>query len=64
MENLKVRDSQETEPIAEHDLLSMLAMLDYLAAEIGKIDLMAAHCLMLARKSLVDAVGDSLATAH
>jgi hypothetical protein len=64
MENLKACDSQEPEAIAEHDILSMLAMLDYLVAEIGKFDVMAAHCLLLARKSLLDAVGDSLVTAH
>jgi hypothetical protein len=57
-------DSPEPEPIAERDVLTMLAMLEYLAAEVGKIDAMSAHCLMLARKALLDAVGDSLVNAH
>jgi hypothetical protein len=52
------------EPVPERDLLAMLAMLDYLIAEIARIDAMSAQCLMLARKSLADAVAEGLVKAH
>ncbi len=56
--------AQEPEPIAERDILALIAMLDYLVSEIAKIDVMSAHCLMLARKSLLDAVADALVKTH
>jgi hypothetical protein len=52
------------EPIPETDIVAMLVMIDYLIAEIGRIDMMAAQCLMLARKSLTEAVADSLVKTH
>ena len=56
--------SQLAEPIAERDILSLLAMLDYLVGETAKFDTMSASCLLLARKSLLEAVADSLVKAH
>ncbi len=52
------------EPIPERDIRSLIAMLDYLVGEIAKVDAMAASCLMLARKSLLEAVADALVKAH
>jgi hypothetical protein len=50
--------------IPERDIAAMVAMLDYLIAEISKIDAMSAQCLILARKSLTEAIGDVLVRAH
>jgi hypothetical protein len=52
------------EQIPERDIVAMLTMLDYLVAEISKIDAMAAQCLMLARKTLAEAVADALVKAN
>jgi hypothetical protein len=52
------------EPIPEGDVVAMLVMIDYLIAEIGRIDVMSAQCLMLARKSLTEAVADSFVKTH
>jgi len=52
------------EIVPERDILAMLAMLDYLIAEIAHVDAMSAQCLMLARKSLTDAVADALVRTH
>jgi hypothetical protein len=57
-------DAPQPEPVPERDVLAMLAMLDYLIAEIAHVDAMSAQCLLLARKSLTDAVADSLVRAH
>lgn len=53
-------ESQELERIPERDILAMVAMLDYLIVEVGKIDTMSAQCLMVARKSLTETVGEAL----
>jgi hypothetical protein len=53
-------ESQEPERIPERDILAMVAMLDYLIVEVGKIDTMSAQCLMVARKSLTETVGEAL----
>jgi hypothetical protein len=50
--------------IPERDIVAMLTMLDYLVAEISKIDAMSAQCLMLARKTLAEAVADALVKAN
>ena len=60
MENTLPADIHEVEHIPERDIVAMVAMLDYLIAEISKIDTMSAQCLILARKSLTEAVGDAL----
>jgi len=57
-------DPQAAEPIPERDIVAMLVMIDYLIAEVSRIDLMSAQCLMLARKSLTETVGDALVKAH
>ena len=63
MDSSLLAEAQD-ERIPERDILAMLAMIDYLIAEIGKIDPMSAQCLVLARKSLAEAVGASLVKAH
>jgi len=50
--------------IAERDILALVAMLDYLVMEIAKFDMMSAHSLLLARKSLLEAVADALVRTH
>jgi hypothetical protein len=57
-------DPPEAERIPERDIVAMLAMLDYLIAEIARVDIMSAQCLMLARKSLAEAVTDALVKTH
>ena len=57
-------DPPEAERIPERDVVAMLAMLDYLIAEIARVDAMSAQCLMLARKSLAEAVADALVRTH
>jgi hypothetical protein len=64
MENPNRIDPPEAERIPERDVVAMLTMLDYLIAEIGRVDVMSAQCLMLARKSLADAVADALVKTH
>jgi len=64
MENPRPVDVREPERIPERDIVAMVAMLDYLIAEISKIDTMSAQCLILARKSLTEAVGEALVRPH
>jgi hypothetical protein len=64
MANLDRIDPPEAERIPERDIVAMLAMLDYLIAEIARVDVMSAQCLMLARKSLAEAVADALVRTH
>ena len=62
MENLA--NTEQVEFIPERDVVAMLAMLDYLIAEAGKIDEMAAQCLMVARKSLAETVAEAFVKAN
>jgi hypothetical protein len=62
MENSHLADACERIP--ERDVVAMIAMIDYLVAEVGRIDTMAAQCLVLARKSLADSVSEALVKAH
>jgi hypothetical protein len=62
MENPQFADMPDQIP--ERDIVAMLTMLDYLVAEISKIDAMSAQCLMLARKTLAEAVADALVKAN
>src|SRR5216683_3228345 len=55
-ENMRLAFADEP---AEHDIATMVAMLDYLIAEISRIDIMSAQCLILARKSLVERIAGS-----
>jgi hypothetical protein len=64
MENSQLAETQECDHIPERDIVAMLAMLDYLIAEISRINVMSAQCLMLARKSLAEAVAEALVKAH
>ena len=64
MENQHPVEPRAAEPIPERDVVAMLVMIDYLIAEISRIDLMSAQCLMLARKSLTEAVADTVVKAH
>jgi hypothetical protein len=64
MDHTHLAEAEECERIPERDILAMLAMIDYLIAEISRIDAMSAQCLILARKSLTDAVGESFVKAH
>ena len=64
MENSQLANVQEPEAISERDVRAMLAMLDYLVSEISRIDAMSAQCLILARKSLTEAVAASLVKSH
>ena len=64
MENPRPAEIRDLEHIPERDIVAMVAMLDYLIAEISKIDTMSAQCLILARKSLTEAVGEALVKPH
>jgi hypothetical protein len=64
MEFPECAEPRGSNEIAERDILSLVAMLDYLVVEVGKVDAMSAQCLMLARKSLVESVTDALVRAH
>ena len=64
MENSDRIELPEPEPIPEHDIVALLAMLDYLIAEVATVDAMSAQCLILARKSLLEVVAASLVRAH
>jgi hypothetical protein len=64
MENPHRVDLPGLQPIPERDVVALLTMLDYLIIEISRIDTMSAQCLMLARKSLAEAVAESLVKAH
>jgi hypothetical protein len=64
MANPHLIELKPAEPIPERDVVAMLVMIDYLIAEISRIDVMSAQCLMLARKSLTEAVADALVKAH
>jgi hypothetical protein len=62
MENLA--NVQELQLIPERDVIAILAMLDYLIGEVGKIDEMSAQCLVVARKSLSEVVADAFIKAN
>jgi hypothetical protein len=62
MDNPQLADMPDQIP--ERDIVAMLTMIDYLVAEISKIDAMSAQCLMLARKTLAEAVADALVKAN
>ena len=55
MENPFLAVSEEP-GVPECDVSAMIAMLDYLIVEISRVDAMAAQCLILARRSLMDLV--------
>ena len=63
MDSSLLAEAQD-ERIPERDILAMLAMIDYLIGEIGKIDPMSAQYLVVARKSLAEAAGEAFVKAH
>jgi len=62
MDSAILADARERIP--ERDVVAMIAMIDYLVAEVGRIDAMSAQCLVLARKSLAETVSDAFVKAH
>jgi len=50
--------------VAQPDISAMIAMLDYLIAEISRIDVTSAQCLILARKSLTEHIAQAQVRAH
>jgi hypothetical protein len=48
-------DHETREDITAHDISAMVSMLDYLIGRVGEFDVVSAHCLGLARKTLVAA---------
>jgi hypothetical protein len=56
--------SDACEEVRESDILAMLPMLDYLIAEISRIDRISAQHLVVARTSLAEAVADCVIRAH
>lgn len=64
MDDLNSAAGPQPRMIAERDILALVAMLDYLVMEIAKFDMMSAHSLLLARKSLLEAVADALVRTH
>jgi hypothetical protein len=62
MDNPHVADVHPHVP--ERDVLAMIAMIDYLVAEVARIDAMSAQCLVLARKALAETVADTLVQSH
>ena len=56
--------SDESDEVRDSDILAMLPMLDYLIAEISRIDRISAHHLVTARASLAEAVAHCVVRAH
>ena len=56
MENPHLVSLEEDELPPECDVGAVIAMLDYLIMEISRVDIIATHCLLLARKSLMELV--------
>lgn len=57
-------DPPSGDRIPDRDVVAMLAMLDYLISEVSRIDETGAQCLVLARKSLLDAAGSAFPRPH
>ena len=64
MENPLLSDASDRDRIPERDVVAMLAMLDYLIAEVSRIDDMSTQCLVLARNSLAETADKSFVKAH
>jgi hypothetical protein len=56
--------SESCEEVRDSDIVAMLPMLDYLIAEISRVDLIAAHHLMSARASLAESVAYCVIRSH
>ncbi len=55
---INATDLDECEIMPQSDILAMLSMIDYLIAQIGRIDETATACLVLARKSLATSAAE------
>jgi len=65
MENLgTLANVHGAELIPERDVIAILGMLDYLIAEVGRIDAMSAECLVVARRSLAETVEEEFIKAN
>ena len=64
MENRELLDSEVRREVRSHDLVAIIAMIDYLIVEIGRIDAQSAHTLSSARKSLLEAIAHDTVQAN
>jgi hypothetical protein len=64
MANLQFGDPPDRDRIPARDVVSMLAMLDYLITEASRIDELGARCLALARQSLSEAATGETPSSH
>jgi hypothetical protein len=65
MEHIANRtDLDDAEEITKRDVRAMIAMIDYLVAQVRPVDGLAAHCLDLARKSLESGIGRDGTPVH
>ncbi|HEY2138424.1 MAG TPA: hypothetical protein VGH49_21250 [Xanthobacteraceae bacterium] len=56
--------SEPCDEVRDIDIVAMLPMLDYLIAEISRVDLVAAHHLMSARETLAESVAFCVIRSH
>jgi hypothetical protein len=57
-------DAEDVEEVTRRDIRAMIAMIDYLVTQVRPIDGVAAHCLVLARKSLESGVAPDVVPLH
>jgi hypothetical protein len=57
-------DLDDSDEITGRDIRAMIAMIDYLMAQVRPVDSLAAHCLDLARKSLQSGIGQDGTPVH
>ena len=56
--------SDDSDELSKRDVLAMIAMIDYLIAQVRPVDGVAAHCLDLARKSLESGAARGVVALH
>ena len=57
-------DLDDVDEVTKRDIRAMIAMIDYLVAQVRPVDSLAAHCLDLARKSLESGIGHDGGPLH
>ena len=57
-------DLDDNDEITMRDIRAMIAMIEYLMAQVRPVDSLAAHCLDLARKSLESNMGQDGTPVH
>jgi hypothetical protein len=57
-------DLDDGDEVTTRDVRAMIAMINYLVAQVRPVDSLAAHCLDLARKSLESGVGQDGTPVH